>query len=205
MLQQQINYWTLKESMRHNRVVESISWYDAESTRMDSHTKRMDAKTNRLNYGVNVKNAETKRMDAYSNRIQAGAAVTQAGAAVRQAGAAERQAGAREREVSVIEAQSASKIFNNYMSPFGSAAGQVAGGLVNGAKKGTSKVAPMPSAKSEGQKLIDGLKKYAPAGAVSLGTVIDLREADNYVNSAMDKTENYLRAKDTRQNYQSIW
>lgn len=205
MLQQQINYWTLREAMRHNRVGESIGWYEAKSGRMDSYTRRMDAKTNRLNYSVNVMNAETSRMNAYSNRIQAGAAVTQAGAAVRQAGAAERQAGAREREVSVIEEQSASKIFNNYMSPFGGAAGSVAGGVVNGTKGKAKGVAPVPTTKTEGQKLIDGLKKYAPSGAVSLGTVIDLRDSEKYVDSAMKRTETYLRTKDAINNYHSVW
>jgi len=110
MLQQQINYWTLRENMRHNRVGEGIN--------------QQDADTNRINANTNIWNAQTNAINAVSNRIQANAATIQAGAAVRQAGAAERQASVKEREVTVTEKLMPSKEWNNYLSPLGSTLGQ---------------------------------------------------------------------------------
>lgn len=135
MLQQQINYWTLKENMRHNRQTERIGRYEMRSN-------RMTAEANRLNANTNVYNAQINAINATSNRIQANAAATQAGAAVRQAGAAERQAGAaerqatvREREVTVKESQNDSVIFSNYGGPIGNVVGRL---ISNSAKVATA-------------------------------------------------------------------
>lgn len=161
MLQQQINYWTMREGMRHNRVLEGISQQDAD-------TNRMNANINKINANTNIFNAQTNRMNAVSNRIQAGAAVTQAGASVRMAGAAERQAGVAERNVAVTESLRDSVAFNNYMSPFGSAMGKgvdVVGSRVGSPIVATKSKSKMPKIGSDGYYKIG-----TTGGAALLGT-----------------------------------
>lgn len=122
MLQQQINYWNLKENIRHNKVGEGIY--------------KQDADTNRINADTNIFNANVNAMNATSNRIQAGAAVTQAQAA-------SRQAGVQERNVAVTEMLSKSKEFQQYASPFGSALGSgvnTFGSPIKGIKPKNTKV-----------------------------------------------------------------
>lgn len=124
MLQQQINYWGLKETMRHNRVGEAISQQEADSNRMNANTNITNAESNRITANANSRNAESNAINAVSNRIQANAATVQGYAAMRNAGANERQAGVAERNVAVTEALYDSKNYNNYVSPLGSALGQ---------------------------------------------------------------------------------
>lgn len=133
MLQQQINYWNLVETMRHNRVFEGIN--------------QQDADTNRMNANTNIWNAQTNAMNAVSNRIQAGAAV-------RQAGAAERQAGVAERTIAVTESLRDSKAWNNYASPISNPLGKgismIGVPMKSGAAKPTVAKNPFPIPKGYG-------------------------------------------------------
>lgn len=122
MLQQQINYWTLRESMRHNRVSESIGWKEAESN-------RMNAVSNRMNANTNIYNAKINAINAVSNRMQANAALSQAAAA-------HRQAAVSERDVAVKERQSDSVIWSNYMKPLSGVIGNASGAVLGRGSKG---------------------------------------------------------------------
>lgn len=181
MLQQQINYWTLIESMRHNRVGEGIYQQDADSNRMNANT--------------NIYNAQINAINATSNRMQANAALTQAGAAVRQAGASERQAGVKEIEVAVTESLRDSKAFNNYASPFGSALGKGAGLI--GAGLAGSKLGGSTTIKTAGAKLIAGLEKYGTkvkgAAGVDFGAYESQMKAgaDNLLKDLSDTSKSW--------------
>jgi chromosome segregation ATPase len=89
MLPVQVNYWTLQETIRHNKATENltseqnkISQIQAEAAKSQAETAaaripidRMNAETNRLNYGVNLQNAGT---NAYNADINAQNAATNA-------------------------------------------------------------------------------------------------------------------------------
>lgn len=180
MLQQQINYWNLKETMRHNRVGERIYQQDADTNRINARVNIKNANTNRINANTNIFNSKVNAMNAVSNRIQAnasttmaGAAVTQAGAAVRQAGASERQASVSERNVAVTEKLANSKQFSNYASPFGSALGSAVRSYPITTKSGKSivKSSKMPKVGRDGYYVLDTAKKGVAAGVAATGVI----------------------------------
>lgn len=85
MLPVQVNYWTLQETIRHNKATEGLSGeqnrialIQAEAAKSQAETaakrlpiEQMNAETNRLNYGVNLQNAGTNAYNADINRMNA--------------------------------------------------------------------------------------------------------------------------------------
>lgn len=160
MLQQQINYWNLRETMRHNRVGESIY--------------QQDADTNRMNANTNIFNANTNAINAVSNRMQANAALSQAAAAHRQASAAESQANSKAREVTVKEKTMPSEIWSNYTK---SASSPLAALIKKGGKVGKTGVAPAGA-------MITGASaasKFGVPGLIVAGTIVDGALLNKYV------------------------
>lgn len=189
MLQQQINYWTLREAMRHNRVTEYIG-------KKEATTNRMNAKSNRMNANTNIFNAKVNAINATSNRMLANAALSQAAAA-------HRQASAYERSVSVQEGLMPSQIWSNYLKPVSGVLSTGTSALVSG--KGT-KGGIIPSVGNKGkinaEKAIararrqiafeDGAAKVVPKAGIIAGVVIGvdtLKTVYDYVTDPNTNTD----------------
>lgn len=89
----QVQYWTLKENMRHNRVSEGQEMYNFETNRLNYGVNQQNANVNQQNADTNAYNAQINAINAQTNKVFASAAVRQAGAAETQAQAAMKQAG----------------------------------------------------------------------------------------------------------------
>lgn len=144
----QVQYWNLKESMRHNRVAESQELFNFQTNRINAGVNQMNANTNLYNADINSINAQTNKVFANAAQRQAGAAETQASAAIKQASVAgvnaytnmanavtnRTNAGTNQRTVTVSEGLMPSQKAKNYASAVGGAIGAVTALTGKGAK-----------------------------------------------------------------------
>ena len=94
MLAVQVQYWSMRENIRHNKKTESIGVYEMHTNRINARINAQNAVSNRIQARASQSQAKSARMNAQTNKVFASAAVTQAQAAMSQAGAAWQQANA---------------------------------------------------------------------------------------------------------------
>lgn len=88
----QVQYWAMRENMRHNRVAESQEMFNFETNRLNQGVNQQNANINQQNADTNVINALTNIRNANINAQNANTNLTFAAASMKQANAAQQQA-----------------------------------------------------------------------------------------------------------------